>query len=482
MSSNQQPEDKQSKKATDSIFSAERQQDKKSKLVKDPTAEEMKAKREKEREYAVNITKAIDDVRQEIEGGADVEHALERLHALEKQTRKAGQGENTTNIAVEIVRICGENKNWSLLNKNILAIAKKRNQIKQAIQKLVQESMTFLDQIKDKETKVELINTLRQVCEGKIYVEVEQAHLVRMLSNIKEDEGNIEEAANLIQTIQVETIGSMPAAEKIELILMQIRLCLAKKDFVRAYIISRKITSRAINRPEHKDLKIRFYNLLIQYWNTKKDYLEIARCNKEIFDAVKNEDSKRWEDILKSLIIFICLAPYDNAQNDLMHRVWDEKRLDEPNMRLYKQFLRRFVEFELINGPNFQKAFGVHLKSHPAFAEHPERQQELQNRIVEHNLRIIAKYYERVHVRRLSELLSLGQEETESFISRLVTNGTIRAKIDRIEGVVNFRKARHATEILNSWQSHIEQLLGLVERSNLLIDKEVQKQHAQKTA
>lgn len=376
--------------------------------------------------------------------------------------------------------MCGENKNWKLLAKNVVSISKKRNQIKQAIAKMVQTAMAFLDEIKDKETKIELINSLRQVCEGKIFVEVEQAHLVKMLSNIKEEEGDIEEAANLIQTIQVETIGSMLAMEKIDLILLQMRLCLAKKDYVRAYIISRKITQRAIDRPEHKELKIRYYQLLIDYWSVKKEYLEIARCYKEIFDCVKNdENSNVWEEILQNLIIFICLSPYDNDQNDLKHRVWKEKRMDEPSIKIYTHLLKRFVEFELINGPSFQNVFGNHLKSHPVFSNFPERQQELLNRIVEHNLRIIAKYYKRIHTRRLSTLLNLDVQETENFISKLVTNGTIQAKIDRIDGVVNFTKARKSTDILHEWQNDIEQMLELVEKSNFLINKEMMQKKIQ---
>lgn len=456
-----------------SIFDTVKTDTKKPKIAKDPTSEELAERRRKEKEYAMNIQKTIDEVRAGVERGDNLDSLLDKLYAQEKQTRKAGQGENTTTIVKEIIDILGKQKQWKMLNENILTISKKRNQIKQAITSMVQHAMTFFDNITDKETKVELINTLRRVCEGKIYVELEQAHLVQMLANIKEEECNVEEAANLIQTIQVETIGSMQPSEKIELILMQIRLCLAKKDYVRAYIISKKVTSRAINRPEHKALKIRFYELLIQYWKTKKDYLEIAKCYKEIFDSVKDEeDSSRWEDVLKNLIIFVCLSPFDNHQSDLMHRAWGEKRIEEPKMRLFKQFLRKFVEKEVINGPNFQKAFVSHLKSHQAFTEDPDRQKELSDRTVEHNLRIIASYYKRIHLGRLAELLNLGQQETESFISKLVTKGTIQAKIDRLEGVVNFRKQQKATDILNEWNSDIASLLEKVEKVQLRISKE----------
>lgn len=41
---------------------------------------------------------------------------------------------------------------------------------------------------------------------------------------------------------QVETYGSMDRHEKVEFLLEQIRLCLAKKDYIRTQIISKKIS------------------------------------------------------------------------------------------------------------------------------------------------------------------------------------------------------------------------------------------------
>jgi 26S proteasome regulatory subunit N5 len=40
---------------------------------------------------------------------------------------------------------------------------------------MVQEAMTFLEKTPDKTTKLALIDTIRTVTEGKIYVEVERA-------------------------------------------------------------------------------------------------------------------------------------------------------------------------------------------------------------------------------------------------------------------------------------------------------------------
>jgi 26S proteasome regulatory subunit N5 len=56
----------------------------------------------------------------------------------------------------------------------------------------------------------------------------------------------------LLQEVQVETIGSLEAAEKIEFILNHFRITLDSKDWIRAFIISKKITERSLAEPAHQ--------------------------------------------------------------------------------------------------------------------------------------------------------------------------------------------------------------------------------------
>lgn len=54
----------------------------------------------------------------------------------------------------------------------------------------------------------------------------------------------VDEACDIIQDVHVETYGSLDKKEKADFLLEQIRLTLAKKDFVRTIIISKKVGSR----------------------------------------------------------------------------------------------------------------------------------------------------------------------------------------------------------------------------------------------
>jgi 26S proteasome regulatory subunit N5 len=87
-------------------------------------------------------------------------------------------------------------------------------------------------------------------------------------------------------------------------------------------------------------------------------------------------------------------------------------------------------------------------------------------------VRVVAKYYTRIQMGRLTELLDLAEDETEKYISELVTSKTVHAKIDRPARIVSFAKPRDADDILNEWSYNMKSLLGLLERIDHLITKE----------
>ena len=93
-------------------------------------------------------------------------------------------------------------------------------------------------------------------------------------------------------------------------------------------------------------------------------------------------------------------------------------------------------------------------------------------RIIQHNLRVASLYYRRIKLTRLSQLLSLSSAEAENQISQMVSSGSLYAKIDRPKDIVRFSKKRCEEEVLTDWAEDIKQLLGLVEETSYLIQKE----------
>ncbi|KZF19288.1 hypothetical protein L228DRAFT_251409 [Xylona heveae TC161] len=461
-----------------------------------------------------DFTAEVDKQLPEIEKLAqtNVQAAIEKALVLEKQTRQASDLASTSRVIIAIVTICKNAGDWALLNEQVILLSKKHGQLKQATTKMVQVVMSFLDDA-DMENKLSVIETLRTVTEGKIFVEVERARVTRMLSDIKRDQGDKKAAADILCELQVETFGSMERREKTEFILQQVSLCIENDDWTQAGVLIRKVSTRYFARKPKKtpeqlekenkereekeknrsvddppvekdddvtDLKLRYYELQILLAKHDDKYLDACKHWRQVLDTqVVEENPEHLRLALQHVIHFIILAPHDNEQSDLLHRIQKESRnsLVPEDAAL----LKLFTIPELMRWPMVSQKFGPHLCSTDVFDAEPnqsadpksyQRWTDLRKRVIEHNVRVVAKYYTRIKVGRLCQLLDLTEEETEKYISDLVTAKTIYAKIDRPARVVNFAKPRDADDVLNEWSGNMSSLLDLLERIDHLITKE----------
>lgn len=204
-------------------------------------------------------------------------------------------------------------------------LSKKHGQIKQAATNMVQVVMSFLDATPDLATKLTVIETLRTVTEGKIFVEVERARVTRILSDIKKEQGDLKAAADILCELQVETFGSMERREKTEFILAQVALCIENDDWTQAGILSRKISTKYLSRKPKKteeqvanekkarenrrekgedvpepieddvtDLKLRYYEQQITLAKHDDKYLDACKHYRQVLDteAVEEDPSK----------------------------------------------------------------------------------------------------------------------------------------------------------------------------------------------
>ncbi|EME85979.1 uncharacterized protein MYCFIDRAFT_64735 [Pseudocercospora fijiensis CIRAD86] len=468
-----------------------------------------------DKDFTKEVDAAIPEA-EKIAKNGQTQQAIDKLLSLEKQTRQSSDLPSTSRLLVAICTISKESGDWSLLNEQVQLLSKKHGQLKQAITKMVQVVMEFLDDTPSTEVKMGVIETLRTVTEGKIFVEVERARVTRILSNIQRSQGKVTAAKDTLCELQVETFGSMTRREKTEFILEQVALCIEDGDWTQGGILSRKISTRYFARKPKKsaeqiekerkekeerermrsdgtigeaeepedddvtDLKLRYYEQQITLAKHEDKYLEVCKHYRQVLDTEAVEDDPdKLRAALQRVVYFILLAPYDNEQSDLLHRIAQDNRLSTSCPR-EAELLKRFTVPELMRWPAIQSNFGEHLCSTDIFSnkESPkdpkahQRWLDFRKRVIEHNVRVIAKYYTRIHFSRLTSLLDLPAQETEKYISDLVTSKTIYARIDRPAQIVSFEKKRDADEVLNEWSGNMKSLLGLLERIDHLITKE----------
>jgi len=90
-------------------------------------------------------------------------------------------------------------------------------------------------------------------------------------------------------------------------------------------------------------------------------------------------------------------------------------------------------------------------------------------------MHVVARYYSRVSLSRLAELLDLSVPQAEARLSCMVSAKALKAKLDRPAGVVSFAAAGTGDgpdELLNRWAASTEKLLGLVEVATHKMHKE----------
>ncbi|GAA5893378.1 uncharacterized protein JCM6883_007646 [Sporobolomyces salmoneus] len=436
------------------------------------------------------------------------QEALDKLLSLEKQARNASDLSSTSRVLISIISLLYQpsspSRDLTKLNEQLVSLSKKHGQLRQATVKMVEKAMEFMNELTEgSKEKEDLIATLREITEGKIYLEVQRARITSQLSQIREKEGSVQQASELMQELQVETFGSMERREKVDFILEQMRLLKLQEDWEKLAIVAKRINLRWLSDKENEDLKSRYYSLMILHGLQKDAYLEVCKYYRAVYDSPSINDSaastssssstspasnETANAILRNIVFFVILAPYDNEQSDLLNRVYRDERLKE--MKECYDLVKCFIDPELRRWPNIEELYGEALKKTKVFgpkgtsgvngdieeeekhAKGDERWKVLHDRIVEHNIRVVATYYTRITLARLSSFLNLPIPQTEQFLSSLVTSKTVYAKIDRPAGVVNFVKPKKGDEVLNEWSSDVGKLMGLIEKSCHLIAKE----------
>lgn len=244
-----------------------------------------------------------------------------------------------------------------------------------------------------------------------------------------------------------------------------------------------------------QDIKLRYHTLMIRYFTRKENFLAICRAYLEMFHTpIVQEKAEERDKYLKAAALFCALAPYDHDQSDLAHRIQENKFISD--LPAFKKMLKSFTTVELITWQPFEEAYRAEIdKMEIFYGEHTTEPlsrssddlmssscgetslhalvwEALRKRVIEHNIRVVAQHYSRIQTARLCELLHLSDEETEQYVSALVSSKTIYAKIDRAQRIISFQKSKPASEQLNEWSNDIVQLLQSLERVSHLIHRE----------
>jgi 26S proteasome regulatory subunit N5 len=130
----------------------------------------------------------------------------------------------------------------------------------------------------------------------------------------------------------------MDKREKLEFILYQMKIMLKKKDFVRFFIISKKINENNINEEDIADLKVNYYSYMAIYNNNENKITECCRCYRILWETLKSTKksipevldfnfSANFRDILSNYVGFVSLQPYSEANHKELKLLSEKEEL-----------------------------------------------------------------------------------------------------------------------------------------------------------
>lgn len=411
-----------------------------------------------------------------------LQEALVLLAALEKRCRTGNDNISLGRVCEAAVQCCKDVGDDEAVLQTLTTFATKRSQKMAAIKALVSTAFPWcvtapytpvsVSNEAEKTVRDKLVETLRDITDGKLFLERERAQLTRALAVIKEEEGDIAAAADVLQEVHVETYGSLSKKEKVEFILEQLRLTLGKQDFVRAAIVAGKVNRKHLQDGTMDDYKVRFFTLLATLHRQEKNAFELVKDYFAIYSTLLKDHEAGWKEALQATVLFLALSPYGNEQQDMLNRVSQDPNLEK--LPACQTTIQMLLKKEIINYPLPHQQ---ELESLPSFQEGDDGLAQhwhdmFHRRIIQHNVRVAALYYTKIHGSRLAQLLQLEPTRLEQEIAAMVSEGSVYAKIDRPADIVRFQAKQTADSILSDWAGDIDKLLHLVETTTHLIHKE----------
>ena len=424
----------------------------------------------------------------------DVE--LKKLIDDEKVTRLENEYEKNRNICKQILSIISKRNDFHNYLRLFEYLTQRRNQSRESIISMVKNTLNdVLPHLKDNKDSSDLLKTIIKVTEGKIFVEYEYSQAIRRMTEIHLMNNQIDEAAKLIQDVQIEAFGSLENKYKVDYILFQMQVLLEKGDYIRSLMISNKIKRNHLDDEGFELLKIRFFQLMIQYFFHEKKYIEVSKCYKTLYDFVKSIDEKLndvekkskeikpeildnyikvkkendLQKLFESWVLFLSLCPPEletkNMLNELLLKY--KKQLDYDKNILYIVEERLSDDIILIDNTLFDK-----YKDFEIFKQHQDLIKLFRKYWIQHDLSLFEKFFGKIHIERICEMTLVPMEEIEDELADMVVNNYIFAKINRIEKMVNFRKRKDYHDELDNFNYDMDSMLKKIEDTCHLINKE----------
>jgi 26S proteasome regulatory subunit N5 len=184
----------------------------------------------------------------------------------------------------------------------------------------------------------------------------------------------------------------MEKREKTEFILDQMRLESQRGNWVRVRVGGRKINRAYLKEDGNADLKLRYYELIIALALEEDAFLDACKAYQEVYETAEVQaDPARAQQVLESITYFIVLAPHDNEQSDMIHKLALKPEIEK--LALHHDLVKSFTVKELMRWSSMGALYGDTMRASSVFSpptssspstKGDDRWEELHKRVIEH--------------------------------------------------------------------------------------------------
>ncbi|KAI5190339.1 26S proteasome regulatory subunit N5 [Nematocida sp. AWRm77] len=291
---------------------------------------------------------------------------------------------------------------------------------------------------------------LSSVVEGKIYLEGLRVLITDTIKQILLSQNRVEEALDVIYSVHIETFSSVSVEDVVLYQMEQMRLAILLQDKDKASVLSKRVSKRHLE--EVPFLKEYYWNRMIFVYLGEKEYHSVA----EIFNEIrKTEEEKEAGSFTPpTMAVLYCILSLHHAETEVLMKQSIESKLCQNGARMLGEvFLStQFIKMDRISALIEE----LDAESKEIFHCHAE---DIQKRLLEHNLLVVAKYYSRISIQSISELFGISKEAITDLITELIRKNLLAGTVDQLSGTVAFKSGKNELE---EWCAGINACMDLV--------------------
>lgn len=363
---------------------------------------------------------------------------MEVLLEKERKARMEGSNEELQKIFSDMLVLCRSDDEILGLVR-ILAI--KRGQSRAAIKWMIRD---LFSRKQSEAGFVDFFNAiLRDVIEGKIFLEEERIYISEELRRRHEAHGDVESALETVINVPVETFTVIREGVIINYQLEQLRLCIANLDWVRADITLKKIRKRYFEGEGTMEEKVKFYEMTVLLYLGQRKYFDAS----EIYHILSQVDSNSVVRVVLSsffCILTTCeteMSCVSKRKREMLQKLSEDKNNDEAMRAIVKRFLSSLVLDKSILG-DIQASLSPLTDISPYLAD-------LTAAVDEHNFRVIERFYSSIALQDMAMIMQISTEEAVRRISFMVNNRFAQCKINQKTEMVGFGERRRYEDVGN---------------------------------